>query len=141
MTAPVSTTYSGFVDESDCRLDDFRAQVQRGTDLAAYPLAADVRRNVLIYSAATVAAADRRALQSELIHALADGPGVVVFEGAFPPDVVDAASDAVDAASDAIDAGVDAASDVADDALDAASDFAEDAGDVAEDVGDFINPF
>ena len=41
-----------------------------------------------------MASADRRALQTELIHALADGPGVVVFEGAFDHDVVDRASDA-----------------------------------------------
>ena len=49
---------------------------------------------MLIYSPADTAAADRRALQSELIRALADGPGVVVFEGAFSPDVVARASDA-----------------------------------------------
>ena len=46
-------------------------------------MAGDVRSNVLVYSAAAVAGADRRALQSELIRALADGPGVVVFEGLF----------------------------------------------------------
>ena len=62
-------------------LDDFRAQVLRNTDPADYPLAGDVRSNVLVYSSAVVGAADRRALQSELIRALADGPGVVVFEG------------------------------------------------------------
>ena len=38
---------------------------------------------------------DRRALQAELIHALTDGPGVVVFEDAFAPDVVDRASERV----------------------------------------------
>jgi ectoine hydroxylase-related dioxygenase (phytanoyl-CoA dioxygenase family) len=94
MTAPASTTCTTWIEESDCRLDDFRAQVLRDTDRADYPLAKDVRSNVLIYSAAAVAGADRRALQSELIRALADGPGVVVFEGAFSPDVVDRASDA-----------------------------------------------
>ena len=41
-----------------------------------------------------MARADRRALQAELIRALADGPGVVVFEDAFDHDVVDRASDA-----------------------------------------------
>jgi ectoine hydroxylase-related dioxygenase (phytanoyl-CoA dioxygenase family) len=92
MAAPVSTTYQPWIDESDCRLDDFRAQVLRDTDPADYPLAADVRSNVLVYSADAVATSARRALQSELIHALADGPGVVVIEGAFSPDVVDRAS-------------------------------------------------
>jgi ectoine hydroxylase-related dioxygenase (phytanoyl-CoA dioxygenase family) len=92
MAAPVSTTYQPWIDESDCRLDDFRAQVLRHTDPADYPLAASVRSNVLVYSADAVATSNRRALQSELIHALADGPGVVVIEGAFSPDVVDRAS-------------------------------------------------
>ncbi len=92
MAAPVSTTYQPWIDESDCRLDDFRAQVLRETDAADYPLAADVLSNVPVYSADAVATSDRRALQSELIRALADGPGVVVFEGAFSPNIVDRAS-------------------------------------------------
>jgi len=94
MAAPVRTTYKPWIDESDCRLDDFRAQVLRDADLADYPLATDLRSNVLVYSAATVGAADRRTLQSELIRALADGPGVVIFEDAFSPGVVDRASEA-----------------------------------------------
>jgi ectoine hydroxylase-related dioxygenase (phytanoyl-CoA dioxygenase family) len=94
MAAPVSTTYRQWIDESDCRLDDFRAQVLRDTNPADYPFATDVRSNVLVYTASTVGAADRRALQSELIRALADGPGVVIIEGAFSPDVVDRASEA-----------------------------------------------
>ena len=48
-----------------------------------------------------MAGADRRALQTELIRALADGPGVVVFEGAFDHDVVDRASEAFTALIDA----------------------------------------
>ncbi len=94
MAAPVSTTYQPWIDESACRIEDFRARVLRDTNLADYPFATDVRSNVLVYTAATVGAADRRALQSELIRALADGPGVVIIEGAFSPDVVDRASEA-----------------------------------------------
>jgi ectoine hydroxylase-related dioxygenase (phytanoyl-CoA dioxygenase family) len=101
MTATVRATPKPWIDEADLRLDDFRAQVLRETDPADYPLATDVRRNVLVYSTATVAAADRRTLQSELIRALADGPGVVVFEGAFDADVVDRASEAFFAIIDA----------------------------------------
>jgi hypothetical protein len=97
----VSTTYRQWIDESDCRLEDFRAQVLRDTDLADFPLATDVRSNVLVYSSATVGSADRRGLQSELIRALADGPGVVIFEDAFSPDVVDRASEAFFAIIDA----------------------------------------
>ena len=81
-----------WIDESDCRLDDFRDQVLRGTDLADYPYAHDLRAGVLVYSASAIAAANRRALQAELIHAFADGPGVVVIEGAFAEASVDAAS-------------------------------------------------
>jgi ectoine hydroxylase-related dioxygenase (phytanoyl-CoA dioxygenase family) len=92
MAVPVSTTNNPWLDESDCRLGDFRAQVLRDTDAAEYPLADEVRSNVPVYSATAFSGADRRALQSELIRALADGPGVVVFERAFSPDVVDRAS-------------------------------------------------
>jgi predicted extracellular nuclease len=87
MTAAVRATHKAWIDETDQRLDDFRAQVLRIADPADYPLASDVRSNVLVYSPTTVNAADRRALQSELIRALANGPGVVVFEGAFDADV------------------------------------------------------
>ena len=94
MTSTVHATHKVWIDAADLRLDDFRAQVLRATDPADYPLASDVRSNVLVYSAASIATADRRALQSELIGALADGPGVVAFEGAFDAGVVDRASEA-----------------------------------------------
>ncbi|WP_431231259.1 phytanoyl-CoA dioxygenase family protein [Mycolicibacterium psychrotolerans] len=73
-------------------LDELRTLTERETDLSAYPHAAEVRQNVLVYSAAEMTRADRRALQTELITALAEGPGVVVFTGAFSAEVVDAAS-------------------------------------------------
>ena len=98
MAAPVNTTPTQWLGESDFDLDDFRAQVERDTDLADYPLADDIRSNVLVYSAQTLARAEargaRRTLQAELIRALADGPGVIVFTGAFDHDVVDRASEA-----------------------------------------------
>ncbi len=55
---------------------------------ADYPHAIDVREQragLFGGSGFRVAGADRRALQSELIRALADGPGVVVFTDAFAP--------------------------------------------------------
>jgi ectoine hydroxylase-related dioxygenase (phytanoyl-CoA dioxygenase family) len=94
MTAPITSTHRAWIEPPDCDLDDFRALVSTETDAAAYPLASEVRQGALVYSAATMAQADRRALQAELIHALADGPGVVVFEGAFEHAVVDRASEA-----------------------------------------------
>jgi ectoine hydroxylase-related dioxygenase (phytanoyl-CoA dioxygenase family) len=94
MTAAVHATHKAWIDEADLSLDDFGPQVLRTADPADYPFASGVRSNVLVYSSVTVDGADRMALQSELIRALADGPGVVVFEGAFSPDVVDRASEA-----------------------------------------------
>jgi hypothetical protein len=101
MTAAIHATHKAWIDEADLSLDDFRVQVLRTAHPADYPLASDVRSNVLVYSPATGCGADRRALQSELIRALADGPGVVVFEGAFDADVVDRASEAFFAIIDA----------------------------------------
>ncbi|MEU0496030.1 phytanoyl-CoA dioxygenase family protein [Mycobacterium sp. NPDC006124] len=101
MVAPTSTAHRAWIDDADCDLDDFRALVATSTDAGDYPLASDVRRGVLVYSADTVANADRRTLQTELIHALADGPGVVIFEGAFDRSTVDRASAAFTAIIDA----------------------------------------
>lgn len=92
MATPLTTAYRAWIDEPDFGLDEFRAEVARKTDVADYPHAVDVRENVLVYPA--TAPSDRRALQAELIHALTDGPGVVVFEDAFTPAVIDRASSA-----------------------------------------------
>jgi ectoine hydroxylase-related dioxygenase (phytanoyl-CoA dioxygenase family) len=78
--------------DADCSVDDFRAVVLRDTDPADYPLATEIRSKVPVYDAGS--AADRRELQSELIRALSDGPGVVVFMAAFSPGVVEAANEA-----------------------------------------------
>jgi ectoine hydroxylase-related dioxygenase (phytanoyl-CoA dioxygenase family) len=94
MATPLDTARGAWIDARDCELDDFRTLVSTETELADYPFASDVRAGVLVYSAETMARADRHALQTELIHALADGPGVVVFEGVFDHDVVDRASEA-----------------------------------------------
>jgi ectoine hydroxylase-related dioxygenase (phytanoyl-CoA dioxygenase family) len=101
MTTTATTPTGAWIDDADCDLDDFRALVATPTDPADYPMASDVRQGVVVYSAATVTGADRRALQAELIHALMNGPGVVAFEDAFSHDVVDAASEAFTAIIDA----------------------------------------
>jgi ectoine hydroxylase-related dioxygenase (phytanoyl-CoA dioxygenase family) len=78
----------GWFTADDCRLEDFRAVVETTTDLAEYPYADEVRENVLVYGAQMrdhVAIPEgRRDVQAELARALADGPGIVVFAGAFP---------------------------------------------------------
>jgi ectoine hydroxylase-related dioxygenase (phytanoyl-CoA dioxygenase family) len=97
MATPLTTTHRAWVEASDCDLDDFRALVSRDTDRADFPFASDARHGVLVYSADQTARVDRRALQAELIRALADGPGVIVVEGAFDSAVIDRASEAFSA--------------------------------------------
>ncbi|MDY6995469.1 MAG: phytanoyl-CoA dioxygenase family protein [Actinomycetota bacterium] len=109
--APAGTTATPWIGADELNLDDFRAQVERTTDLADYPHADGVRDNVLVYRAPAMARAPRRPLQSELIRALADGPGVVVFAEAFSPDVVDRASAAFFALIDGQRAGGQSAGD------------------------------
>ncbi|MFL5996929.1 MAG: phytanoyl-CoA dioxygenase family protein [Streptomyces sp.] len=88
-----------WLSEQDCDLDSFRALVERTADPADYPHALAVERNVLLYDAERVRAAkDRQGIQEELVRALTDGPGVVVFRGAFPDHaVVDRATEVFDA--------------------------------------------
>ena len=92
MATPLTTAFRPWLDERDYRLEEFHAEVTQTTSLADYPHAVDVRENVLVYP--VTPGFDRRALQAELIHALTDGPGVVVFEGAYSADVIDRASEA-----------------------------------------------
>ncbi|MFF5493630.1 phytanoyl-CoA dioxygenase family protein [Streptomyces aquilus] len=74
-----------WLSEQDCDLAALRPLVERTTDPADYPYADAVERNVLLYDSERVGAAeDRREVQEELVRALTDGPGVVVFRGAFP---------------------------------------------------------
>ncbi|WP_314413970.1 phytanoyl-CoA dioxygenase family protein [Streptomyces kroppenstedtii] len=88
----MSSTLSGprtWLTVHDCGLDGFRALVERDTDPAAYPYAAAVERNVLLYDGESLraevrTAEGRRNVQTELVRALAEGPGIVVFKGAFP---------------------------------------------------------
>lgn len=93
---------SGWFTADDIRLADFRAVVETTTDLADYPHADEVRENVLVYGARlrqqVTSPEGRREVQAELARALMDGPGVVVFAGAFEQTaVVDCATAAFEA--------------------------------------------
>ena len=88
----ITTGSRAWIEDADCSLEAFRAHVTRTTDPADYPSAGEIRCNIPVYSAETLAGVDRRTLQAELIDVLADGPGVVVFSAAFEPTVVDDAS-------------------------------------------------
>src|SRR3954451_131667 len=102
MTASTAARTTGWFTADDCRLDDLRAVVETTTDLADYPHADEVRQNVLVYGAGlrnhVQTPKERREVQAELARALADGPGIVVFAGAFPDTgVVDRATAAFEA--------------------------------------------
>jgi ectoine hydroxylase-related dioxygenase (phytanoyl-CoA dioxygenase family) len=82
----------------DCRLEDFRAVVEQATDPADYPYADSVEQNVVVYGSRmrehTASLEQRRQVQAELVRALLDGPGIVVFRQAFPDrSVVDRATE------------------------------------------------
>jgi ectoine hydroxylase-related dioxygenase (phytanoyl-CoA dioxygenase family) len=76
-----------------CRLDDFRAVVERTTNFDDYAHASAVERNVLIYEAVRMS----DDVRPELVRALTDGPGVVVVKGALAAEVVDRATAEFDA--------------------------------------------
>ncbi|MES1955083.1 phytanoyl-CoA dioxygenase family protein [Salinisphaera hydrothermalis] len=79
----------------DCRLDDFVASLDRTTRAEDYPLAARIERNVPIYDGRHVAelsADDRADLQAELAEAMLEGPGIIVFSGAFGRATLDRAT-------------------------------------------------
>jgi ectoine hydroxylase-related dioxygenase (phytanoyl-CoA dioxygenase family) len=87
---------SAWLSSAGCSLDDLLDITAGGTDMGQYPHAREVVSEVLVYDVAQLApamsdAAERRVLQAELGAALDDGPGIVVFAGAFPDtEVVDA---------------------------------------------------
>src|SRR6266480_1576686 len=93
----------GYLAEDDCRLDDLIEVVSEKTDLADYPHASTVEQNVLMYDSARlredVASAEGRwDAEAELARGLHDGPGIVVFTGAFDDlGVVDRATEQFEA--------------------------------------------
>ena len=93
-----STRGPGFLRAEDCRLDDLLDILGAGTDLADYPHAAEVAQGVLLYDADALRDAmtdddARRVVHAEITRALAEGPGIAVFRGAFEHDVVDRVSE------------------------------------------------
>ncbi|MFC8146017.1 phytanoyl-CoA dioxygenase family protein [Streptomyces paradoxus] len=91
-----SVHHRAWLSEQDCDLGAFRALVEQATDPADYPHACAVERNVPVYDCGLLEG--DRVVQAELVRALADGPGIVVFRGAFPdPRVVDRATDVFEA--------------------------------------------
>jgi ectoine hydroxylase-related dioxygenase (phytanoyl-CoA dioxygenase family) len=89
-----------WLDQADVQLEDLLDVVGTTTEITDYPYARAVDQNALVYDSdrlrSVIADPHGRAdVQAELVRALMDGPGLVVFDRAFPEtDVVDQASDA-----------------------------------------------
>ncbi|MDH2414036.1 phytanoyl-CoA dioxygenase family protein [Nocardioides sp. CER19] len=84
MTSTYSTTR---LRAADCRLEDLVDVVSVETSAADFPRAATIVQGVVVYDSAAlrgVLAAERDAVRAELVHALAEGPGIVVLRDAFP---------------------------------------------------------
>jgi ectoine hydroxylase-related dioxygenase (phytanoyl-CoA dioxygenase family) len=98
MTTKAPTHAPVFLSQDDCHLQEFIEVLNAGTDLADYPYADEVNKGVLIYSRRLSSFldsdAERRDVQAEIARALSDGPGIVVFKGAFDADLVDRTTDA-----------------------------------------------
>ncbi|SFC37850.1 Ectoine hydroxylase-related dioxygenase, phytanoyl-CoA dioxygenase (PhyH) family [Nocardioides terrae] len=83
---------------ADCRLEDLVEVVSEPTRAADYPHAETIEQGVVVYDSARLrdglaTEAGHDAVASELVHALAEGPGIVVLRAAFPDhDVVDRAT-------------------------------------------------
>jgi ectoine hydroxylase-related dioxygenase (phytanoyl-CoA dioxygenase family) len=102
---PSSTTHAtadslGRLTAAGARLDDLVEVLAEPTLLTAYPHAARLEQQVLIYDGPATREAShdpegRLALEAELAQALSTGPGIVVFTSAFEDlDVVDRATTA-----------------------------------------------
>jgi ectoine hydroxylase-related dioxygenase (phytanoyl-CoA dioxygenase family) len=81
-------TRPGRPSPAECRLDDLETVLAERTDLADYPHAHGVERQIVVYTAEGLAAAP----DTELVAVLANGPGVLAVRGAFDPAVVHRAS-------------------------------------------------
>src|SRR3954462_4679997 len=81
------TDAGGWYDPERCTVEDLARAVDRHTVLADYPYAEAVEQDVLVYGerARKEAATEqgRLAVQAELARALLEGPGIVLFAGAF----------------------------------------------------------
>ena len=87
-----------FLSAADCNLDEFRALVERSPTLPTTRTPTRVERRCADLrpdpSREAVATDEgRREVQAELVHALMDGPGIVVFKRRLPDtDVIDRAT-------------------------------------------------
>ncbi|WP_137119617.1 phytanoyl-CoA dioxygenase family protein [Segeticoccus rhizosphaerae] len=94
MTTPSPAAIAGRLRAEDCHLEDLLAVLAEPTELSDYPHASRVDQGVVVYASDRLRGvitdpARRTEVEGEVARALSDGPGIVVFEGAFAPEVVD----------------------------------------------------
>lgn len=98
---PTSTPFAGRLRQADCRVEDLRELLETQPD-PQLTFTDRIEQQVPIYDAATLRAAIATeegcaAVESELAHVLADGPGIFVMAGALAHPVVDRVSAAFEA--------------------------------------------
>ena len=81
-----------WLNPADAELDDLLTVLKQQTNPADYPCAERIEQQVPVYDAARIRSEDRRTVQAEFAKAFADGPGIIVLQGAFGNDAVDAAT-------------------------------------------------
>ncbi|SDZ05202.1 Ectoine hydroxylase-related dioxygenase, phytanoyl-CoA dioxygenase (PhyH) family [Jannaschia faecimaris] len=93
-TSPGAPVWLG---DTDCDLAAFRTHVERTTDPAFYPHAAEIVSNVPIYDGATLPVGSApRAVMAEWNHAFSDGPGIIAIRGGYAElDLIDAVTEAL----------------------------------------------
>ena len=77
-----------FFKPRDIDIQSFTALCSQSTEPAAYPCAADVVENIVIYDgdivrAALVGSDTEAVLKAEMVHCLKDGPGLFVVRRAY----------------------------------------------------------
>jgi ectoine hydroxylase-related dioxygenase (phytanoyl-CoA dioxygenase family) len=92
MRTTVTAPGPAWLDPAACRVDDLRAAVEQETEPADFPRAR-IDQRVAVYEtgaliAETAGPDGGRGAQAEIVHALLDGPGIVVLRGAFPDTAV-----------------------------------------------------
>ncbi len=82
----------GWLSVNDCSVSELDLVVQQRADIADYPYATSIEREIVVYDAGelrrALAAGQRRAVLAELAQALSVGPGIVAFTGAIASGIV-----------------------------------------------------
>lgn len=78
----------------DCSIDEFIELVEVDVSIDSYPHADRIEKGAVVYDAAALRASSssQQEIAAEIADVLLDGPGIVVFSGAFEAAVVDRAS-------------------------------------------------